>query len=402
MNIIKGGSVTSPKGFKAAGVACGLKKNGNRDLALVVSDVTANAAGVFTKNVVKGHSLVLSMKNISNGRVSAIAINSGNANACLGEVGVQNANDFANAVAKAVNVPANDILVYSTGVIGMPLDIDAIKSGVADCASTLSYEGGTLAAEAIMTTDTQKKEIAIEFEVTDGKTITVGGMCKGSGMIHPNMATMIGVVTTDANIPADLLQETLSSVVEHTFNRTSVDGDTSVCDCVTLLANGCSDSAELTRDSEDYAKFVEAFDHICTYLARNIAKDGEGASKLLEIKTVNANSAETAYQTALAVAKSPLVKTAAFGEDANWGRILTAVGYSGAEFNPDKVDIWIGDVLTCKDGVAVAFDEDEALKELKKDEITFVIDFKDGEYCDRMFTCDFTYDYVRINGDYRT
>ncbi|MCX7745622.1 MAG: bifunctional glutamate N-acetyltransferase/amino-acid acetyltransferase ArgJ [Clostridia bacterium] len=400
MNIIDGG-VTAPKGFTAAGEASGLKKNGKKDIAVVASVDTAVAAGVFTTNVVKGHSLQVTMENIKNGYANAIVINSGNANACVGEEGYKDAKEMADLTAKLLQCEPENVLVGSTGVIGMRLNMPAVRSGIRTACTRLSEEGGHDAEEAIMTTDTIAKEIAVEFELQD-ETVRIGGMAKGSGMIHPNMATMIGVITTDANISRGLLDKTLKQVVKHTFNRVSVDGDTSVCDMVLMLANGEANNAGIVKEDAEFEKFKKALEFVCTYLARLIAKDGEGATKLIEILVNGALDEEDAYKAVNAVAKSPLVKTAIFGEDANWGRILTAVGYSGAEFDPNLVDIFIGDLMVCRNGVALNFDEDKAKKILKEREIKITINLKKGNYSDRIWTCDFSYDYVKINGSYRT
>lgn len=395
------GSITSPKGFKAAGVACGLKKNGNKDLAVVCSEVPAAAAGVFTTNVVKGHSLQITMENIKSGLAKAIVINSGNANACVGEQGFSDAKEMAATAAGLLDCPEDQILIGSTGVIGMPLNMDALRTGIRSAVASLSPDGGHSAEEAIMTTDLVPKEAAAEIEL-QGKKVTVSGMAKGSGMIHPNMATMIGVITTDAAITKELLAKALKEITNRTFNRVSVDGDTSVCDMVLILANGLSGNPVITAEDDDYLNFKMALEYVCTTLARMIAKDGEGATKLVEISVSGAAAEEDAYKIACAVAKSPLVKTAIFGEDANWGRIFTAAGYSGASFNPDLVDIYIGDLMVCSKGTALKFDESKAKEILKEKEVKVTIELKDGSFSDRMWTCDFSYDYVKINGSYRS
>jgi glutamate N-acetyltransferase/amino-acid N-acetyltransferase len=401
LNIIFEGSVTSPKGFMAAGDACGLKKNGKKDLAVVASVDTAVAAGVFTKNVVKGHSLQVTMEHIKSGYARAIVINSGNANACVGEQGYKDAKEMAELTAKLLQCETEEILVGSTGVIGNPLNMSSVRSGIRSAVSRLSPDGGHEAEEAIMTTDLVPKEIAIELEIQDTKVI-IGGMAKGSGMIHPNMATMIGVITTDANISRGLLDKALKEVITHTFNRVSVDGDTSVCDMVLVLANGEAENAGIVKENFEYETFKKGLEYVCTHLAREIAKDGEGATKLVEINVSGAITDEDAYNVACTVAKSPLVKTAIFGQDANWGRILTAVGYSGAEFDPNLVDISIGQLMVCRNGAALNFDENEAKRILKEKEIKIYINLKKGNFSDRMWTCDFSYDYVKINGSYRT
>lgn len=400
MNIIEGG-VTAPKGYTAAGVACGIKKNNKKDLAIVCSDDNAIASGVFTTNVVKGHSLQVSMENIKNGIARAIVINSGNANACVGEAGYKDARDMTALTAELLQCEPEDILVNSTGVIGQKLNMPSVRSGIRSAVNALSKDGYADAEEAIMTTDLLKKEIAVEIEI-QGETVRIGGMAKGSGMIHPNMATMIGIITTDANISRSLLDKALKTCVKSTFNRVSVDGDTSVCDSVFILANGFADNDAIVRDDYEYSKFVDALLFVCTYLARLMAKDGEGATKLVEIIVDGAADEADAYKAVCAVAKSPLVKTAIFGEDANWGRIITAAGYSGAAFDPNLIDIQIGNLLVCRNGTAVNFDETAAKEILKQKEITIKINLKKGKVSDRMWTCDFSYDYVKINGSYRS
>jgi len=400
MRIIDGG-VTAPEGFFATGVACGIKKNGKKDLAIVCSEDIAAAAGVFTTNLVKGHSLQVTMEHIRNGYATAVIINSGNANACVGEQGYRDAKEIAELTAQFLECNTEDILVGSTGVIGIPLDMGAVRTGIEKAVEGMDPDGGHDAVEAIMTTDLIAKEIAVELDLQEEKVI-IGGMAKGSGMIHPNMATMIGVITTDVNISRSLLDKALKDVIKHTFNRVSVDGDTSVCDMVIILANGMADNPGIVHEDDEYGKFKDALELVCTSLARMIAKDGEGATKLVEITVEGALTEDDAYKAVSAVAKSPLVKTAIFGEDANWGRIITAVGYSGAQFNPDSVDIVLGDLMVCKDGTALAFDEERAKKILQEKEIKIKINLKNGSISDRMWTCDFSYDYVKINGSYRS
>lgn len=400
MNIIEGG-VTAPKGFTAAGVACGIKKNNKKDLAIVCSEDTAVASGVFTTNTVKGHSLQVSMEHIKNGFARAIVINSGNANACVGESGYSDAKDMTNLTAELLHCEPEDILVNSTGVIGSKLNMPNIRSGIRSAVNALSVDGSSDAEEAIMTTDLLPKEIAVEIEI-QGEKVRIGGISKGSGMIHPNMATMIGIITTDANISRSLLDKALKHCVKSTFNRVSVDGDTSVCDSVFVLANGFADNDAIVKDDYEYSVFVNALMYVCTYLAKLVAKDGEGATKLIEVIVDGALDEADAYKVVCAVAKSPLVKTAIFGEDANWGRIITAVGYSGASFDPNLTDIHIGDLLVCRNGCAVNFDENTAKELLKKKEIVIRINLKKGNASDRIWTCDLSYDYVKINGSYRS
>lgn len=399
-NVISGG-VTAPKGFKAAGVSCGIKKDDKKDLAIICSDDIAIAAGVFTKNVVKGHSLQMTMEHIKNGCARAAVINSGSANACVGETGYKNAKEIAEAAGCLVGCDCENILVGSTGVIGLPLDMPKILSGVKKAASMLSPEGSHDAAQAIMTTDLVKKEIAVETEI-QGKKVKIGAIAKGSGMIHPNMATMISVITTDVNISKELLDKALKETVSHTFNRVSVDGDTSVCDMVVIFANGKAENTGILNEDTEYNNFKCALEFVCEHLSRLIAKDGEGATKLIEVIAEGAASSDDAYKVVSSIAKSPLVKTAIFGEDANWGRIITAAGYSGAEFDPNLIDISIGSLLVCKNGTALDFDEGEAKKILEKDEVQLKVNLNIGPFSDRIWTCDFSYDYVKINGNYRS
>lgn len=397
---IKGG-VTAASGFQAAGVACGLKKNGNKDVALVYSEETCVAVGVYTTNVVKGHSLQLTTEHMKNGYANGVLINSGCANACVGISGYQDAKEIADYCADKLQIDADNMMIGSTGVIGVALPKEKILSGVDQLVEALSEDGGANAAQAIMTTDTHPKEVAVDI-MLHGEHVHIGAMAKGSGMIHPNMATMISIITTDANISRKVLEPMFREIVGKTYNRVSVDGDTSVCDMTLLFANGMADETPITEGTDEYNTFKEALEFVCTKLARMLAKDGEGATKLMEVQIKNALTKEDAYKAAVAIAKSPLVKTAVFGEDANWGRILTAAGYSGASFDPNRVDVYIGDIKTCDNGVALPFDEDAAKKVLEKDEILVVVDFKDGDCFDRMWTCDFSYDYVKINGSYRS
>ena len=398
--IIENGSIVSPKGFRASGVACGIKKTSAPDVALIVSDVPATCAATFTRNLVKGHSLQMSMRHIEGGLAKAFLINSGNANACVGPQGDRDAAAAAQRLATRLDCPVEQILFNSTGVIGIPLPIDKLLEGIDRAAASLSGDeaAGHAAEAAIMTTDTIPKEVTVSF-VKDGQTVTVSGMAKGSGMIHPDMATMIGVLTTDCAVDAAVLQDTLRKAIASTFNRVTIDGDTSVCDMVAVLANGQAGNHRITTPDPD---LMEAFYTVCEALSRMIAKDGEGATKLIEVKVLHARSPEDAYRIALSVAKSPLVKTMIFGEDANWGRILTAVGYAGANFDPAKCDIRIGGLEMCHNGAAVAFDEEVAKTMLAGDEIPIEIDLNEGTDWDRFWTCDFTYDYVKINGSYRT
>ena len=391
--------VTYARGFTAAGVACGIRKTGGLDLAVVKCDQIATAAGIFTRNVVKGHSLQLARKNVRNGRSQLVVINAGNANACLARRGEEDALRFASLAAQRFGCAPEDVLTGSTGVIGIPLPVNKIETGLKSANPT--REGGEAAARAIMTTDTHPKQAQESF-VLNGKEIRIGGMAKGSGMIHPNMATMISVLTTDVAISHAALKKALKCAADATYNRISVDGDTSVCDKVLILASGFADNNRIETDTPAYALFLAALTKVCTQLAMMLAADGEGATKLLTISVLNARTPQDAHRIASAIAKSPLCKTAAFGNDANWGRLLTAAGYSGAHFIPEKVDVWIGSVQVCKNGGGLPFDESAALLELQKSEVVYTLDFGDGSACDTMWTCDFSLDYVKLNAEYRT
>ena len=403
--------ITMPAGFKAAGVACGLKTDsGNSgpmdllDLNMVQSDVPATVAGVYTKNLIKGHSLQRTIRVIDAGaKIRALVVNSKNANACVGPQGYQDAVAIAEAAAKELGCSPDEVLTASTGTIGIRLNAEKVIAALPNLVSSLSAdaESAHRAEKAMMTTDTVPKEVSAKLTLSGGKEITIAGMAKGSGMICPNLGTMIVVFTTDAAITKEILQPALNKAVAHTFNRVSVDGDTSCCDMVVVLANGVS-GASIEAGSEDLALFEEALTSLSLDLSRMIANDGEGASKFIEVICRGAKTAEDAQLIVTAVAKSPLVKTAVFGEDANWGRIITAAGYSGADFDPEKVDIRLAGLLVCKDGQATDYSEDEASELVKQHDIKIEIDINQGEFEDRMFSCDFSYDYVKINGSYRT
>ncbi|HHT93028.1 MAG TPA: bifunctional glutamate N-acetyltransferase/amino-acid acetyltransferase ArgJ [Clostridiaceae bacterium] len=394
--------VTFARGFKASGVACGLKKNGRKDLAVVISDSPCVCAGVYTTNIVKGHSLQLTMERMETSPyVNAVVVNSGCANACVGQRGYDDAQLITEYLAQKLNVDKETVLIGSTGVIGVPLNVELIRKGIDKAFDELSYIGGHDAMEAIMTTDTVPKLYEKET-VIGGKTVRIGGMAKGSGMIHPNMATMISIITTDANISKKMLDKALSNVVNKTFNRVSVDGDTSVCDMCLVMASQMAGNECIEEDGSEYILFEQALYEVCLNLAKAIAKDGEGATKLVEIEVVNAKSKEDADLITSAIAKSPLCKTAFFGEDANWGRIITAAGYSKAYFEPNRIDIYIGGLAVCKNGVALEFDEDIAIGILKQDEFKILVDLNLGSEKSIMWTCDFSYDYVKINGSYRS
>lgn len=402
------GGVTAAKGFMAAAVAAGIKKENRKDMAMIYSQVPCAAAGTFTTNVVKAAPVKWDREQVyTQPFAQAVVCNSGIANACTGEEGMACCAMTAKVAAGALNIPEERVLVASTGVIGQQLPMTAIAQGVHSMAPMLSdsLESGTMAAQAIMTTDTVKKETAVTFEL-EGKTVTIGGMCKGSGMIHPNMCTMLGFITTDVNISKELLQEALSESIRDTFNMVSVDGDTSTNDTVLLLANGLAENAQITEKNEAYDRFCQALNEVNTYLAKAIAADGEGATALFEVKVIHADSKEQAVTLSKSVITSSLTKAAIFGHDANWGRILCAMGYSGAQFDPDKVDLYFesgaGKLKIIENGVAVDYSEDEATKILSEKEVTAVIDVKMGEEKATAWGCDLTYDYVKINADYRS
>ena len=399
-NHINGG-VTAPKGFKASGVCAAIKKPGIKDLAIIYSEVVANAAGVFTTNKIKAAPLTLTMENLSDGRAQALIVNSGNANACTGSEGYTNALETIKVTAECLGVNEKDTLVTSTGVIGVQLPMEKIIAGIPAAVKALNVQGGKDAAEAIMTTDSAPKEIALELELSGGK-VTIGAMAKGSGMIHPNMATMLGFVTTDANMEQGALQKALKFVTNKSFNMISVDGDTSTNDMVVAMANGLAENTQISEGSQDFELFQKALEYICVALAKQIAADGEGATKLLEVSIENAPTEEDAKKAAMAVTKSSLVKTAVYGEDANWGRVIAAVGYSGADFDPAKVDIYLGDEKMAEDGCGLVFDEAKAKKILEEKEVTIRVDLKVGKKKAVAWGCDLSYDYVKINADYRT
>ena len=404
MKLIEGG-VCAAKGFKANGIHCGIRKNRNkRDLALIVSDVRATAAAVYTTNLVKGAPLTVTKKHISDGFARAIICNSGNANTCNSN-GVEIAEEMSNILANALNISPNDVVVASTGVIGQPLDIAPIKNGMQKLSEGLGYDSSTFAAEAIMTTDTVDKQIAVEFEL-DGKKCRIGGIAKGSGMIHPNMATMLVFITTDVAISSQMLSAALSTDITNTFNMVSIDGDTSTNDMVTVLANGLAGNEEITSFDDNYATFVEALNTVTVHLCRMIAGDGEGATKLLECKVTGAENLGIAKTVAKSVICSSLLKAAMFGADANWGRVLCAIGYSGADVDVSKIDVAFksakGEISVCKNGAGIEFSEEKAKEILLEKEIEILVNLGDGEYDSCAWGCDLTYDYVKINGDYRT
>lgn len=404
MKIIEGG-VCAAQGFTANGIHCGIRKNKTkRDLSLIVSEVRATAAAVYTTNLVKGAPLTVTKNNISDGYARAVICNSGNANTCNAN-GEKIALDMCELVGDALGIDKSDVVVASTGVIGQPLDIAPIANGINELAVGLSENGSDLAAEGIMTTDTVKKSVAVEFEL-GGKICRIGGIAKGSGMIHPNMATMLVFITTDCAISSEMLGKALSTDVAETFNMLSIDGDTSTNDMVTVLANGLAGNAEITEENGDFATFVKALNTVTVHLCRMIAGDGEGATKLLECNVCGANNVETAKTVAKSVICSSLLKAAMFGADANWGRVLCAIGYSGAEVDVSRVGVSFksakGTVEVCRNGAGIDFSEEIAKEILLEREIDINITLGDGCGEATAWGCDLTYDYVKINGDYRT
>ena len=399
------GSVTAPKGFVASGVHCGIRKNKNkRDLALIYCEKPCTAAAIYTTNLVKSAPILVTRANLENGTAQAVICNSGNANTCNSD-GVAVAEKTCALVAKALNIDEKDVIVGSTGVIGQKLPIEPIANSIPELVSALSKEGATNAAEAIMTTDLVKKEYAVETEI-GGKTVYIGGIAKGSGMIHPNMATMLCFITTDAAISADMLKIAVKTVADKSFNMVSVDGDTSTNDTLAVMASGLAGNAEITEQNEDYNIFVEALTILCRKLSKEMAKDGEGASKLLVCKVSGAKTEKDAKGVAKSVVCSSLLKAAMFGSDANWGRVLCAIGYSGCDVDINKVDVSFaskaGKVDVCKNGAGIDFSEEIAKTVLTEDEIDIVVELNDGKGVAEAYGCDLTYEYVKINGDYRS
>ena len=407
MEIITGG-VTAAKGFLAAGVEAGIKYQNRKDMAMVYSKTPCRAAGVFTTNVVKAAPVLWDKEVVeSEWEAQAIVVNSGIANACTGKLGYEYCRETAGAAADALEISPQSVLICSTGVIGMQLPMEKMTEGVRMLAKAIKpgEEAGTDAAKAIMTTDTRNKQVAVKVMI-GGKEVTIGGMCKGSGMIHPNMCTMLAFVTTDANISKKLLQEALSADVQDTFNMVSVDGDTSTNDTLLVLANGQAGNPEITEKGADYDTFVEALHYVNETLAKKIAGDGEGATALFEVKVIHADNKEDAKTLAKSVITSSLTKAALFGHDANWGRILCALGYSGAKFDPEAIELYLessaGKILIFKDGMAADYSEEEATRILSCSEVTALVDMKMGEAEATAWGCDLTYDYVKINADYRS
>jgi len=406
MNIISGG-VTAPNGYQAAGIFAGIKKE-KKDMALIYSTVSCVAAGTFTMNVVKAAPVKWDQEIVYNGKsAQAIVINSGVANACTGAKGYEYCLETAKAAAELLEISEQEVLVASTGVIGQQLPMDILRKGVQTMVPLLSGspDAGKAAAEAIMTTDTIAKEAAVTIQL-GGKKVTLGGMCKGSGMIHPNMCTMLSFITTDAAISKEMLQKALSTDVQDTYNMVSVDGDTSTNDTVLLLANGLAGNPEITEENEDYQLFLEALNYINTTLAKMMAGDGEGATALFEVKVIGAWSKEQAVKLSKSIVTSNLTKAAIYGHDANWGRILCAMGYSGAEFDPEQVDLFFvsaaGKLQIIENGVATDYSEEETTKILSEKEVTAIADIKMGSASATAWGCDLTYDYVKINADYRS
>jgi glutamate N-acetyltransferase/amino-acid N-acetyltransferase len=392
--------VTATSGFMAVGVACGVRDAGRRDLGLLFSELPCETAAVFTRNAVWGAPLVVTREAIENGGVRAVVANSGNANAATGERGIEDARAIQALAAETLGIKPGEVAVASTGVIGVHLPMDRISSCMIAASGELG-EGGEGFAESILTTDTRAKEAVARVEI-GGRTVTVGGTAKGSGMIHPNMGTMLAFLTTDAAVEKSCLQETLSRVTDRTFNRVTVDGDTSPSDMALLMANGAAGNEPLTLDSPDYPAFVEAVESVARTLATEIARDGEGATRFVEVAVEGAASEESAAALAKSVVGSNLVKTAVFGQDANWGRVLTAMGYSGEAFDPDGVELWFGSIKVFSGGEPVPHDEAEANATLGAGEVKITVRLSEGNDSATAWGCDLSYEYVRINGSYRT
>lgn len=399
------GGVTAPKGFTANGIHCGIRKSKDKkDLALIFCEKECDTAAVYTQNLVCGAPITVTKNNISDGKARAVVCNSGIANTCNAD-GIEKAEGMCEITASALGISKSDIIVASTGVIGQPLDLEPVKNGIGELVSGLNKNGSGSAANAIMTTDTVKKEFACEFTL-GGKPCHIGAISKGSGMIHPNMATMLAFITTDANISSEMLKASLLEVVADSFNMLSVDGDTSTNDTVAILASGLCENERITEKNDDYRTFTLALSSICEKLVKLMAKDGEGATKLVECVVTGASDIKTAKTCAKAVICSSLVKAAMFGSDANWGRILCALGYSGVDIDVHRVDVKFssdgGEIEVCKDGSGIDFSEELAKKVLSCDEVYILVDLKSGASCATAYGCDLTYDYVKINGDYRT
>ncbi|MFA6505004.1 MAG: bifunctional glutamate N-acetyltransferase/amino-acid acetyltransferase ArgJ [Treponemataceae bacterium] len=407
MKTIEGG-VCAPKGFKANGVWCGIrKKKDKRDLALIVSDAPCAAAGMYTNNIVKAASVLVTREHLTDGNARVVICNSGNANACTGEPGLVAARKMASIAAEKIGCLPSEVAVGSTGVIGVPLPIEPVETAIDELVDGLTADAGGhgRALEAIMTTDTRKKEISVEFTL-GGKPVRIGAMAKGAGMIHPNMGTMLSFITSDAAIESALLDEALRRAVRRSFNRVTVDGDTSTNDTVVILANGRAGNARISQKGADWETFAAALEYVCVDLSRKIARDGEGATRLVTCSVSGAKDEAAAEVLAKSIVSSSLVKAACFGADANWGRILCAMGYSGAAFTPEGVDVRFksaaGEVLVCAKGASIPFSEETAKKVLSEEEIEILVTMTEGKASVTAWGCDLTYDYVKINGDYRS
>ncbi|MFP7480235.1 bifunctional glutamate N-acetyltransferase/amino-acid acetyltransferase ArgJ [Terribacillus saccharophilus] len=397
--VIENGNITSPSGFQAGGAPIGIRKHNKLDLGWVYSEVPASAAGVYTLNAFRAAPLLVTEESIlEDGKLQGLLVNSGIANACTGKEGLVNAYTMRQAFAEQVGISVKHAAIASTGLIGVQLPMDKVMTGI----QAIETDGeADDFAQAILTTDTCTKQLAVSVEI-DGIPITIGGAAKGSGMIHPNMATMLAFVTTDAVIPADVLQQQLKTTTDQSYNMITVDGDTSTNDMVLVLANGKAGNKELNPKHPEWKKFCAAFQYVSQELAKKIARDGEGATKLVEIRVQQAQSAEEARKIGKSVVASSLVKAAVYGADPNWGRIITAAGYSGATFSPDKISVWLGDVLVVQEGTPVSFDEVEASENLKQDTVVITIDLQEGNAEATAWGCDLSYDYVKINASYRT
>ena len=393
--------ITFPRGFRAAGVSAGIKKSGRKDVALIYSDYPAAAAAVFTRNLMAAAPVLVAREAVADGRARAVIANSGVANACTGARGIEDARDMATHTAGRLGCRADEVVVASTGVIGKPLPMDKLRPGIDAAVAALSPADGGAAAEAIMTTDTCMKTATAEIEL-GGKTVRFGVIAKGSGMIQPDMATMLCFISTDAAIAPALLQEALRGVTETTFNMIAVDGDMSTNDMVVVLANGAAGNGEITDRGDDYCCFRATLHDLCADMAQRIAADGEGATRFLTIRVGGARDFAAAKQVAMSVAKSPLVKTAFFGGDPNWGRVAAAVGYAGVPLDPARVSIAFGGITVYRDGISPECDEDALRRVMQEREITLTIDLGDGDATATVWSCDFSYDYIRINGEYRT
>jgi glutamate N-acetyltransferase / amino-acid N-acetyltransferase len=400
---VEDGSILTPKGFCAAGIHTGVKRN-KLDLGVIFCEVPASSAAVYTLNKVQAAPIKVTKESIAvEGKLQAIIVNSGNANACTGKKGIEDAFTMRKATSVAFDIPEHYVAVSSTGVIGQFLQIDKIVDGInkIKSATKVDLEAAQHFNEAILTTDTISKRACFQT-IIDGETVTFGGTAKGSGMIHPNMATMLGFLTTDANIDPEWLQVALSEVIDETFNRITVDGDTSTNDTVVVLASGLANNNSLTKDHPEWDRFVVGLKMTCEQLAKKVARDGEGATKLIEVQVKGALNNVEAGKVAKSIVGSDLVKSAIYGTDANWGRIICAIGYSGADINPDTIDISIGDIQTLENGMPIPFSEEEATKYLSTENIMIYVDLKIGEGFGKAWGCDLTYDYVRINAGYRT